>query len=141
MATMRVDGFEITEQRLGRMGKPMIRRIVEAGAAAADRVMRENIEERHHVRTGDMLESVGMNEYREILGGGSVDVYPQGDDRHGARNATKAYVINYGRGGTKRRGKMGDRFITAPGQSLKTEQAVKEAMQAESDRLIDEINS
>lgn len=137
MARMRVDGIELQEQRLNRLGRPMIRKIVEAGAGAADRVMRESTTERHHIRNSDMLDSIGMNEYREFLHGGSEDVYPHGDDRKGVRNATKAYVINYGRGGTKKRGKMGDKFIT--GNESKTEQAVLEAMQAESDRLIAEI--
>lgn len=139
MARMTVDGFEITENRLGKLGRSMIRRIVEAGAGAAEKVMSDNIRARGHVRTGDMLESVGQNEYREFLGGGSVEVYPQGEDRGGVRNATKAYVINYGRGGTRKRGKMGDRFIT--GNEAQTESAVVAAMQAESDRLIEEINS
>ena len=98
MATVRVNGFEVFDRQLNRMGRTMIRQIVEAGAKAAEKRMAENVRLRRHVRTGDMLESIGENEYREFLGGGSVDVYPQGDDRHGVRNATKAYVINYGRG-------------------------------------------
>ena len=138
MATARVSGFELAGQQLSRMGRPMIRKIVEAGAGAAEKAWRENIRENQHVRTGDMLASVGTNEYREYLGGGSVDVYPQGEDRNGVRNADKAYVINYGRGGTRKRGKMGDKFIT--GNEDKTETAIVDAMQAESDRLIEELN-
>ena len=137
MATMKVDGFEIQERRLEKMGRGMIRQIVEAGSKAAEKVMHDATETKRHVRNSDMLDSIGMNEYREFMNGGSVDVYLQGDDRKGVRNATKAYVINYGRGGTKKRGKMGDKFIT--GNESKTEQAVLEAMQAESDRLIAEI--
>lgn len=143
MARVSVNGFELVEDQLSRMGRPMIRRIVEAGAHAAETRMAENTKARRHVRTGDMLESIGENEYRETLGGGSVDVYPQGDDRKGVRNATKAYVINYGRGRkiTKRKtaNRTGDKFIT--GDEAKTEQAVVGAMQAESDRLIAEINN
>ena len=143
MATVRVNGFEVFDRQLNRMGRTMIRQIVEAGAKAAEKRMAENVRLRRHVRTGDMLESIGENEYREFLGGGSVDVYPQGDDRHGVRNATKAYVINYGRGRkTTKRGKQnltGDKFIT--GDESKAEAIVVEAMQAESDRLIAEINN
>ena len=101
-------------------------------------MMEDETRKRQHIRTGDMVGSIGPNEYRETLGGGSQDVYPQGDDRFGVRNATKAYVINYGRGGTRKAGRMGDRFIT--GNKSKTEQAVLEAMQAESDRLVAELN-
>ena len=142
MARVKVNGFELVEGQLNRMGRPMIRQIVEAGAKAAEKLMADNTKARAHVRTGDMLESIGENEYREFLGGGSVDVYPQGDDRKGVRNATKAYVINYGKGRkvTKRgtRNKTGDKFIT--GDESKAEAVVLEAMQAESDRLIAEID-
>lgn len=143
MGRVTVNGFELVEGQLSRMGRPMIRKIVEAGAGAAEKRMAENTKARQHVRTGDMLESIGENEYREFMGGGSVDVYPQDADRRGVRNATKAYVINYGRGRKiTKRGKAnrtGDKFIT--GDEAKTEQAVVEAMQAESDRLIAEINN
>ena len=136
MATMKVDGFEIQERRLEKMGRGMIRQIVEAGSKAAEKVMRDATEQQRHVRTGDMLAAISNNGIREYLGGASTEVYPQGDDRNGTRNATKAYVINYGRGGVKNKRKMGDKFIT--GNESKTEDAVLEAMQAESDRLIAE---
>jgi hypothetical protein len=142
-----VSGFELVEQQLNRMGRPMIRQIVEAGAKAAEKVMADATEEKGHIRTGEMMRSIGTNEYREFLGGGSVDVYPQGDDSKGVRNALKAYVTNYGKGrrpNTKwprkhpRKNRTGDKFIT--GNEGKTEAAVTEAMQAESNRLVDEIN-
>ena len=147
MATVRVSGFELIDAQLNRMGRTMIRQIVEAGAAAAEKRMIEETKARRHIRNSDMLDSIGTNEYRETYGGGSVDVYPQGDDRKGVRNATKAYVINYGKGKrpmTKRpkknprRNLTGDKFIT--GTERKTEEAVTQAMQAESDRLIQELN-
>lgn len=138
MATVEYD-VDSAIKRLGKLGRPMIRQIVEAGAGAAEKLMAESVRTRNHIRTGDMLESIGTNEYLEILGGGRVDVYPQGNDREGVRNATKAYVINYGRGGTRKRGKMGDRFIT--GNEKRTEEAVHQAMQAEHDRLVDQINN
>ena len=143
MATLRVSGFELMDQQFNKMGRPMIKKIVEAGAMAAKQEMIDDTMEKGHVRTGDMLKSIGTNEYREFLGGGSVDVYPQENDRKGVRNATKAYVINYGKGrrpSTKQggRNRTGDKFIT--GNEAKTEQLVREAMQEESDRLIDELN-
>ena len=148
MARFSVDGFELIERRMAKMGRPMIRQIIEAGAKAAEERMAENIKARKHVRTSDMLDSVGNNGIREYMGGASTEVYPQGEDRKGARNATKAYVINYGKGrrpNTKRpkkkqrRNLTGDKFIT--GDEAKAEAIVVEAMQAESDRLIAEIDS
>ena len=140
MATVRVNGFELLEGQLERMGRPMIKQIVEAGSAAAARRMQERTESAGHGSpgksrraTGDMLASIGRNEYREWLGGGAQDVYPLGEDRRGTRNATKAYVLNYGRGRRLR----GDKFITGDTQA---EEIITQAMQAESDRLVDEIN-
>ena len=147
MATMKVSGFEMQEARLNKLGPTMIRKIVEAGAGAAEKQMADDTKARQHIRTGDMLESIGTNEYREFLHGGSVDVYPQGEDSRGVRNATKAYVINYGKGRrpmtrrpkkNPRRNLTGDKFIT--GSEKKTEAAVVQAMQAESDRLMEELD-
>ena len=147
MARFNVNGAELLEQQIGRLDRQMILSIVEAGAKAAEKRMQENIRLRGHVRTGDMLDSVGDNGIREFLDGASTEVYPQGDDRNGSRNATKAYVINYGKGRrptgkrpkrSPKRNLTGDKFIT--GDEAKAEVIVYEAMQAESDRLIAEIN-
>ena len=39
MATVKVNGVELLEGQLNRMGRPMIRQIVEAGAKAAEKRM------------------------------------------------------------------------------------------------------
>ena len=124
------------ERVLEALGRPQIRRIVEAGADVAVSHMSERIAKLHRL-TGDMAEGVRKGEYRESVGGGSQVVYPQGTDRHGTENALKAFVINYGRGGTRRRGRMGDRFMT---RDPEIDGKVADAMQAESDRIVDEIN-
>ena len=143
MAKLTVDGVELVSEKLNRLSSTMIRDIVMAGAKAAEKEMAEETKARRHVRTQDMLDAIGTNEYRESYRGGSVDVYPQGEDRKGARNATKAYVINYGKGRrpNTRRGKRnltGDKFIT--GNEQKTGEAVHQAMQAESDRILEKID-
>ena len=148
MARFTVNGVELVERQLNGLGRPMIRKIVEAGAGAAEKRMAENVRLRMHIRNSDMLESIGNNGIREFLNAASTDVYPQGDDRKGVRNATKAYVINYGKGKRPYRKRpkknpkvnlTGDKFIT--GDEEKAKEIVTEAMQAESDRLIAEINS
>lgn len=140
MAKLTVDysGFDRIEATFDHMSRGSIRRIVEAGAKAATQEMKKAVQAAHHVRTGDMLQSVGPGEYHETLNGGYMAVYPQGTDQHGVANAMKAFVINYGRGRKKRNGKMGDQFIT--GREAATEAIVKDAMQAEADKIIDEIN-
>lgn len=140
MARLTVDygGFDRIEATFDGMSRGGIRRIVEAGAKVAADEMRKRIIEARHVRTGSMRDSVRYGEYRETLGGGQMSVYPQGEDAHGVSNTVKAFVINYGRGKKKRTARMGDEFITGPIQQ--TEAAVKAAMQAEADRLADEMN-
>ncbi len=147
MARFSVDGFELQEQRLNKLGRPMMRQIIEAGAKAAEKVMETSTNQYGHTRNRDMLEAIGNNGIREYYGGASTEVYPQGDDRKGVRNATKAYVINYGKGRrpmtrrpkkNPRRNLTGDKFIT--GSEKKTEAAVVQAMQAESDRLMEELD-
>ena len=143
MATMKVDNTKFVTERLNDVSREMIKSITMAGAKAAEKRMRENTEKRRHVRNSDMLDAISDNGYREWLRGGSTEVYPQGEDRKGVRNATKAYVINYGKGRrpiTKRKkpNRTGDKFIT--GDEKNTEEAVYQAMQAESDRLIEQID-
>ena len=140
MAQFRVNSAELTTvSKLATDSRENIRRILMAGAQAAERRMADRIRQRRHVRNGDMLESTGNTGYQEYFGGGSTEVYPQGEDRRGVRNATKAFVINYGRGGVKRNGgKMGDRFITSDEKAA--EALVTQAMQAESDRIADEAD-
>jgi hypothetical protein len=135
MARMRVSGAELELKE--NLSRDMIRRMVEAGGKVADDRMKAATRAHMHVRTGDMLEAIKPTPYREWFGGGATEVYPQGDDRNGVRNATKAYVINYGRGRRKRNGKMGDKFITNDEKA--TEEAVRQAMEAENGRLIEEI--
>lgn len=137
MARISFAGIDQIESQLAKMGRPMVRKIVEAGGRAATERMRSNIESRRHIRTGDMMQATGMAEYVETLGGGSVDVYPLGEDRKGERNATKAYVINYGVKGNQHP-RSADRFIT--GDTARAKEIVQEAMRKESSRLIEEIS-
>ncbi len=123
--------------------REMIRRIVNAGAEAAAREMRGNIESAGHIRTGAMERETRPAEFREEVRGGYMNVYPQGKDSRGVSNAMKAYVINYGIGAKltrrsrgKQRNKTGDKFIT--GQIDKTRPKVEAAMRAEADKALKE---
>lgn len=129
---------------LAAMGRAAPKRIVEAGATAAEKREAEATETAGHGRpgksrraTGELMASIGHTDIREFLGGASAEVYPQGNDRRGERLATIGYVINYGRGGA-RKGGLGDRFITRAEADM--EAAALDAMQAESDRIVEEYN-
>lgn len=144
MAWASTSDLNIPENQLEKMGRPMIRKIVEAGAGAAERVEKEIITRRGHVRTGDLVNSIKAGEYREWLGGGAQEVYPQGENRNGERLQTIAYVINYGRGGRRAnrdgsRSRMGDHFMKDV--DAQGERAALAAMEAESERLMAEIGA
>jgi HK97 gp10 family phage protein len=47
--------------------------------------------------TGDLAKSIVVSKIKEKDGGKSVEIYPDGKDRHGVRNATKGFVLQYGR--------------------------------------------
>ena len=118
------------------MSRENIRRIVEAGSAAAVKFEQEQTRAAGHVITGQMKESISAGPYHEDLNTAWQYVYPGGTGDHGQDLTVAAYVINYGYGG-KRTAKTGDKFIT--GNRKQLEDAVHEAMAAEADRIRNEI--
>ena len=134
MARFSFDGVEACAGGLEAIGRPQIRRIGEVGADAAIDRMKNRINDLHY-GYGDMYRSVDRGEYKETIGGGSQVVYPQGDDRKGERNATKAFVINYGRGGARKTPHMRDHFIS---DDSAAEEIVQGAMEREYDRIMAE---
>lgn len=118
-------------QLIGR-SREIIQRTVDKGAETASELMHaRTLAARHGPPgvsgrgTGAMLGSIGATEYIEFMGGGQREVYPLGEDSRGTRNATKAFVLNYGRGKSLR----GDRFIT--GRINETKEKVRQAMTQE----------
>lgn len=137
MARISFDGFREAENQLGRLSRGTIKRMVLAGGEAAAARMRNRTDEYGHKRSRAMLDAIGMTEYKEDLDSGSVEVYPLGEDSSGTRNATKAYVTNYGRFG-KPGPRSGDKYIT--GDIRHAREAAYAAMQAESARIVAEAN-
>lgn len=144
----KVEGTEIRTDDLEGLTRGAVKRIVMAGADACVEETRRNIEEYHHVgKTGSMRDNVQAGQYREWMGGGAVDVYPQGTDSRGVDNAMKAFVIDRGigrrpntaRSHGKAQNRTGDHFLTRK-TAKKTEEIVVHAMEAEYDRIIDENN-
>ena len=126
-----LSGFE---EKLGALSsRENIRRIVEAGSKAAIMELQHRIQEKRHIVTGEMERSVSAGPLHEDLGSAWQYVYPGEGGRD--RDTVKAYVINYGRCG-KRTAKTGDKFIT--GNKKQLDEAVKAAMAAEADRILNE---
>lgn len=137
MARATTRGMEMLQSQIEKLERADIRQIVEAGADAAVKIMRDATEEKHHYSSNrDMLNSIRKAEYREYAWGGSQMVYPQGTDRNGNRNAMKAFVTNYGRRGEKHP-HSADGFITRKSSAI--DQAVTKAMQETYDRIVSGI--
>ena len=140
--------MEIRTDDLEGLARGTVKRIVMAGADVCVEETQRNIAEYHHVgKTGSMQRSVRPGQYREWMGSGAVDVYPQGNDSKGVDNAMKAFVIDRGIGRrpntARSRGrtpnKTGDRFLTKK-TARKAEESVVRSMEAEYDRIIEENN-
>jgi hypothetical protein len=133
MAKLEYDLNDIGE-KLGALGsRENIRRIVEAGSKAAVMELQRKTQEKRHVITGEMEQSITAKELHEDLGKAWQYVYPGEGGRD--ENTVKAFVINYGRGG-RRTARTGDKFIT--GNKKQLDEAVKAAMAAEADRILNE---
>lgn len=105
MARFEIDGLTELAKAMEAMGKDVGRvadAVLLAGAGAARDVWRE-VAESHSLRdTGAMIESIGFaSKPKNIGGAATIDIYPQGTDANGLRNATKAYWIHYGDAGKR----------------------------------------
>ena len=73
--------------------------MLKAGGAVMQKAQKDEITSTFKSKrsTGDMASSIVVSKIKEIDGGKRVEVYPDEKDRHGVRNATKAFVLQYGR--------------------------------------------
>ena len=100
MAKLGTTGINETVESLKQMGfytEEMAERMVEIGATVTADAWKEVIQERRHIVNGDMLQSVEPTSVTRYGNGNPyADVYPQGVDRNGVRNAEKAFMLHYG---------------------------------------------
>ena len=69
-----------------------------AGAEVMKEAWKDTITRFELINNDDMRKSVGYpRQPKSINDVRTIDVYPQGKDRNGVRNAEKAFVLHYGR--------------------------------------------
>lgn len=104
MARFEMDGFDdllADMKRLGELSGDVADEMLMAGAEEVKQAWVKSAERNQHRDTGDMIASIGYGRTpKEISGARTIDIYPQGKDRKGVRNAEKAFILNYG---TKKR--------------------------------------
>ena len=99
MARFDVSGLEETireMQRLGQESGDAAKAMLQAGAEKMKSAWRAAIMARDLVKTGEMLGSVGYRAPKDAGTGMYVEIYPQGVDSRGVRNAEKAFINHYG---------------------------------------------
>ena len=84
-------------ERLGELYGETADEMLLAGADEVKKAWKASAERHKHRDTGDMIESIGYPRQPKRVGDiRSIDVYPQGTDQKGIRNAEKAFILNYG---------------------------------------------
>lgn len=100
MARFNVSGMDETIREMRRLGEESgdaARAMLQAGAEKVKTGWRAAIMSHELVRSGDMLGSVGFKRNPKKTGDMlSIEVYPQGVDYKGVRNAEKAFILHYG---------------------------------------------
>lgn len=102
MAQFNVVGLDdLQEQMLKRaeIAEEAVPEMLKAGGAIMQEAQRKEIRTMFRSRrsTGDLAASIIVSKVIEKDDAKMVEVYPDGKDRHGVRNATKGFVLQYGR--------------------------------------------
>jgi len=83
-------------ESLGGKTGDIARTMISYGAVEMVKSWQDTIKKRGHVLTGQMEKSVKPTKIKDVDGALSVEVYPQGKDDKGVRNAEKAFLAHYG---------------------------------------------
>lgn len=94
-----IGGFEELEKSID----DIVCEMLDSAGQEFKRAWENGIEKNGHVDTGDMLNSVKATVNKKAK---TVTIAPTGKDRHGTRNAKKAFILHYGNSTI-----YGDRFV------------------------------
>lgn len=100
MARFDTSGIDDIIEEMKRMGELVgetADRMLMAGAEEVKKAWKQSAE-MHGLRdTGAMIDSIGYpRQPKTVAGIKEIDIYPQGKDRKGVRNAEKGFLLNYG---------------------------------------------
>lgn len=100
MARFDTTGIDEIIQNLERMGQgsgPIAEEMVNAAVEEIKQAWKDSAEAHGHRDTGALIDSIGFGP-GPVRAGAILyrDVYPQGTDSKGTRNAEKAFILHYG---------------------------------------------
>lgn len=88
-----IDEMREMDEESGAVANEMIM----AMAEAVKQAWKRSAEEHGHRDTGEMINAIGYPRGPQTIGDVlTIDIYPQGKDHKGVRNAEKAFVLHYG---------------------------------------------
>lgn len=99
MAQMNTSGLDELVNQMRRLGQdtgPVTEEMLDTAAGIIRDQWKETAKSYGHVNTGAMVESVDF----PVKGNARAmyrDIYPQGKDAKGVRNAEKAFILHYGK--------------------------------------------
>lgn len=99
MAKFNIVGFGDVEKEFlkrSRRAETAVPKMLKAGAEVLVKAQKAVSKEMGVYDTGDFHDSIKATKIKEKDGAQYVDVYPQGTDRKGVRNATKGFIAEYG---------------------------------------------
>lgn len=100
MARFDMSGLDpiIDEMReMGEESGAVAQEMILAMAEAVKQAWKRSAEEHGHRDTGEMINAIGYPRGPQTIGDAlTIDIYPQGKDHKGVRNAEKAFVLHYG---------------------------------------------
>lgn len=99
MAKFDVEGLDELVESLKKMGEltgETAEKMLIAGAEEAKKAWKQAAETFHIKDSEEMIESIGFKNTKTISDVRTLDVYPQGKDSKGVRNAEKAFILHYG---------------------------------------------
>jgi len=100
MARFRTEGLDDLIERMAEMElttSELADEMLIAGAEEVREAWKKSAEKHEHRDTGDMINSIDYSRrVRKIGDIKEVDIYPQGKDKKGVRNAEKAFILHYG---------------------------------------------
>lgn len=100
MARMMNTGIDELVRKLNSLGQltgDVAKSMILHGAKEVQEAWRESATRHEHVLTGEMVASIGYPSQPTDVGGVlAIEIYPQGKDSTGTRNAEKAFILHYG---------------------------------------------
>lgn len=92
-----LDGVIAEMSRRQQLAGPLADKMLTVGAEKVKEAWKRSAEEHGHRATGAMIESIGYARHPKTVSDvRQIDIYPQGKDSKGVRNAEKAFILHYG---------------------------------------------